>query len=151
MGVAPIGAHLYVIFWGLTSFFTPPVCLAVYITASIAQSGIWRTGFEAMRLGVVLFVVPFAFVYLPAIILPAAPDAFIIALVKTIIASIGIVGGLTGFLVKRANWLLRIILTAGGALLLFPNWRIWLIGVGLVLAMGLIQWFTRKERRVKPV
>ena len=151
MGIAPIAAHLFVLFWGLTSFFTPPVCLAVYVTSSIAQSGIWRTGLEAMRLGVVLFVVPFAFIYLPNIILPAPLNGFLLDLAKTLIASVGIVGGLTGFLVKRTNWVCRVLLTAGGIMVLFPSWQIVTPGIVLIVAVGLLQWLTRKQVLAKPV
>lgn len=146
MGVAPIGAHLYVLFWGLTSFFTPPVALAVYVTSSIAQSGIWKTGFEAMRLGICLFVVPFAFVYLPSLILPSPPELFIMAFAKTAIANLGIVAGLTGFLVKKAGILPRILLVIGGVMVLFPVWQISVVGIIVVVAVGVMQWLTRKRR-----
>lgn len=145
MGVAPIAAHLYVYMWGLTSFFTPPVCLAVFITSSIAQSGVWRTGLQAMRLGVVLFVVPFALIYFPAILLPAPPGAFFLSLGRTIIVCIGILGGLSGFMVKRANWIMRAILIVGGVMVLFPSWQIAMPGIILVVVTCLFQWFTRKE------
>jgi TRAP transporter 4TM/12TM fusion protein len=150
MGVAPIGAHLYVLFWGLTSFITPPVCLAVYVTSSIAGTGIWKTGLVAMRLGVVLFFIPFAFIYLPALILPAPLDGFLIAFVKCVIGCIGVVGGLTGFLVTHTNWLKRVLLMIGGIMVLFPNWIIAVVGIVLVLIIGIIQWLTRKEKYLKP-
>ncbi len=144
MGVAPIGAHLYVLFWGLTSFFTPPVCLAVFVTSSIAQSGIWRTGFQAMRLGVALFIIPFAFVYLPAIILPAPIGDFAVALLRTFFACLGVIAGLTGFFFKRSNWLTRGLLFAGGCMLLFPSGIIAIIGAGIVVFVSIWQWLTRK-------
>jgi TRAP transporter 4TM/12TM fusion protein len=150
MGVAPIGAHLFVLFWGLTSFITPPVCLAVYVTSSIAGTGIWKTGFEAMRLGIVLFFIPFAFVYLPNLILPAPIDGFLFAFIKTVFGCIGMVGGLTGFLVKNSNWILRILLFAGGVMTLFPIWQVFASGIALIVAIGVWQWLTRKEKVSRP-
>ncbi|NIS78713.1 MAG: TRAP transporter large permease subunit, partial [Anaerolineales bacterium] len=52
IGVSDIAAHLFVIYWGLASFFTPPVCLAVYVACGISGAGIWETGLKAVRLGV---------------------------------------------------------------------------------------------------
>jgi TRAP transporter 4TM/12TM fusion protein len=148
MGVPPMNSHLFVLFWGLTSFITPPVCLAVYVTSSIAQTGIWKTGFQAMRLGIVLFYIPFAFVYLPQIVLPAPVGGFLIAFVSTLIGCIGMVGALTGFLVRKVNWILRAVLLCGGVLVLFPNWQIVVVGIVLILAVGIWQWLTRKGKMI---
>ena len=146
LGLAPITAHLYVLLWGLPSFYTPPVCRAVFVPFSIAQSGIWRTGFQAMRLGIVLFIVPFALVYFPSLILPAPPGDFAIALVITLLALAGIVAGITGFLIKETNWLARILLIIGGGMLLFHNWLVFAIGIFLMLAVTVWQWLTRKRK-----
>lgn len=147
MGVTPIIAHLYVLMWGLTSFYTPPVCMAVFVTSAIAQSSIWKTGLQAMRLGIVLFIIPFALVYLP-IALPAPPGDFAIAILKTIIALAAIISGLIGYLfkIKEINWLARVLLIVGGGALFFPKWQVLAIGIFILLSTSLWQWFARKRK-----
>ena len=73
LGVSDVAAHLYVIYWGLASFYTPPTCIAVFVTASIAKSKVWETGWEAVRLGIAAFLIPFAFVYNDGLLLQARP------------------------------------------------------------------------------
>jgi TRAP transporter 4TM/12TM fusion protein len=148
LNVLPISAHLFVLFWGLTSNFTPPVCLAVYVTSAIAQSNIWKTGLEAMRLGVVLFVLPFAFVYYPALLLQGSLLDVAAAISRTLIATAGITGGLTGFFWGASTWMQRIFLIGGGLLFLIRGNHFWAVGGGLLLIVGLWQRLG-KTRRAK--
>lgn len=145
LGISPIGAHLFVLFWGLTSFITPPLCLAVYITSAIAGSGVWKTGLQAMRLGIVLFVIPFAFVYYPGLLLRGSFEEVLVAVAKTLLATIGVTGGMTGFLGKESNWVQRILLMGGGVMIMIPGWQSGTLGMLMILAVGLWQWSTRKD------
>jgi TRAP transporter 4TM/12TM fusion protein len=139
LDVLPISAHLYVLFWGLTSNFTPPVCLAVYVASAIAESNIWRSGLEAMRLGMVLFVLPFAFVYYPALHLQGSLVDIVAAVSRTLIATVGMTGGLSGFFLRNTTWIQRIFLVGGGLLVLIQGNTLWAVGVGLLLMVGLWQ------------
>lgn len=67
-GVNPVAAHLFIMYWAMLSFITPPVALGAYAAASIAGCSFMRTGFEAMRFGLVKYVVPFFFVYHPVLV-----------------------------------------------------------------------------------
>jgi TRAP transporter 4TM/12TM fusion protein len=145
LGVSPIHAHLFVLFWGLTSFITPPLCLAVYITSAIAEGGVWRTGLQAMRLGIVLFIIPFAFIYYPGLLMRGSFEEILLALAMTLLATVGIVGGMTGFLGKEANWVQRILLMAGGVMVMIPGWKNAIPGILMIFTVGLWQWSTRKE------
>ncbi len=60
--------HLFILYWGMVSFITPPVALGAFAAASMAGAGAFRTGFEAMKLGGVIYFVPFFFVLNPALI-----------------------------------------------------------------------------------
>lgn len=117
-GMPPIVAHLYVLFWGLTSFLTPPVCLAVYITSAIAESDLWKTAFHSMRLGVVLFIIPFAFAYYPALLLQGTGLEFLEAMIRVSLATLGILSGITGYLVIELNIPMKLILFIAGILAL---------------------------------
>ncbi len=69
MGVPPLVAHLFCYYWGGVSAITPPVALAAYVGAGIANASVMRSGFTAMRLGMAAYIVPFVFVYAPALVL----------------------------------------------------------------------------------
>jgi TRAP transporter 4TM/12TM fusion protein len=65
LGVSPLLAHLFVYYFGTFSFLTPPVCLAVYVAASIAEAPVIKTGYQAMKLAIAGYLVPFFFLYKP--------------------------------------------------------------------------------------
>ena len=69
LGILPIAAHLFIFYFGMLSMVTPPVCLASYAAASIGRTDPVRTGWEAMRLCSIAYVVPFLFVFSPALLL----------------------------------------------------------------------------------
>ena len=68
-GLEPMSVHLFILYWGMLSFITPPVALGAFAAASIAGSSALATGFKAMRLGSVIYFIPFFFVLEPALIL----------------------------------------------------------------------------------
>ncbi len=70
-GLPPLGVHLFILYWAMLSFITPPVALGAFAAASIAGARPMRTGFTAMRLGGVIYLIPFLFVWNPAFLLDA--------------------------------------------------------------------------------
>ncbi|WP_366658202.1 TRAP transporter permease [Fodinicurvata sp. EGI_FJ10296] len=87
LGADLISAHFFVLYFGMLSNITPPIALAAYAAASIAQADPWRTGFEAFRIGFPAFLLPFAFVYAPELLLRGSA----ISVVTTILVSLGVV------------------------------------------------------------
>jgi TRAP-type uncharacterized transport system fused permease subunit len=68
-GIAQMSAHLFILYFGLLSMLPPPVAIASYAAASIAQSDMWRTGIVGMRLAIVAYLIPFVFAFNPALLL----------------------------------------------------------------------------------
>src|SRR5690606_17247418 len=68
-GLDPLGSHLFILYWGMMSYITPPVALAAITAAGVAKADNTRTGLYAMRLGSILFILPFLFVLNPSLIL----------------------------------------------------------------------------------
>ncbi|MBV6636708.1 MAG: TRAP transporter permease, partial [Mameliella sp.] len=68
VGLDPIAVHMFIFYWGMLSFITPPVALGAFAAASIAKTPPMKTGFEAMRLGSVIYFIPFFFVFDPALV-----------------------------------------------------------------------------------
>jgi TRAP transporter 4TM/12TM fusion protein len=97
MGFLPIAAHLFVFYYAIVSNITPPVALAAYAAASIADSSPNKTGFAACRLGVLAFIVPFAFCYDPGLILQGVLTENLTSLISGIGALTGIAFALTGY------------------------------------------------------
>lgn len=139
-GVPLMAAHLFIIYWGNIAFISPPVAIAVYVAAGIAGSDPMQTGWQAVRLAIVSFVVPFMFVYDPVLIMIGAPLEIAISTITSIIGVITLAAGLEGCLWRTTNWLERIGLLLGGFLLLFPDWRTDIIGIVMSLFIFLYQW-----------
>ena len=97
-GLEPISVHLFILYWGMLSFITPPVALGAFAAASIAGSSALATGFQAMRLGSVIYFIPFFFVLEPALILSGSWWETIFASIKVGIGIILIAGSLQSYL-----------------------------------------------------
>jgi TRAP transporter 4TM/12TM fusion protein len=134
LGVPDMAAHLYVIYWGLASFYTPPTCIAVFVTSSIAGSKVWPTGWEAVRLGIAAFLVPFAFVYNPGLLMQGSLADIVLAVITAVIGATLVACGIRGFALSPLNVIQRLVVFAGGLLLIAPGLTMPLIGLGLGLA-----------------
>jgi len=119
-GVPLIAAHLFVFYFGLMSMITPPVALAAFAGANIAGSNPWETSWTAIRLGWTAYVVPFLFLFAPALLLQG--DALTVAwaaataLLGIWLTTVGIVGHARGPLAPMQ----RVFFAAGGLALLAP-------------------------------
>lgn len=133
MGVLPLAAHLFIFYFGMLSFVTPPVAIAAYAAAGIADSNPVKTGFVAFRLAIVGFVVPFLIIYNPVLLMIGKPGEIIAAVISAVIGITFIAAGFVGFLRARCGVAERILLAAGGFLLLIPGLLTDLIGLGLLL------------------
>ncbi|MDP2731284.1 MAG: TRAP transporter permease, partial [Dehalococcoidales bacterium] len=146
-GLLPIASHLFVFFFGILSFLTPPVCVAVYAAAGIARAPMFPTALQAMRLGIVAYLLPFIFVYSPSLLLIGSPLKVVLTVTTSIIGAIVLAGGIEGYLLKTATWLQRIMLTLGGIGLLIPPGLIlpglWTDIIGAVLLVIVIIWQKR--------
>jgi TRAP transporter 4TM/12TM fusion protein len=99
-GLDPLASHMFVMYWGMLSFITPPVALAAFAAASVAHVSPMRAGLEAMRLGAIIYFVPFFFVFNPALLLQGSPmenlQAFSTALIGVVLVSAALQGYLIG-------------------------------------------------------
>jgi len=137
MGVPTIAAHLYVMYWGLASFFTPPTCIAIFVTAPIARAPIWASGWEAVKLGIAAFLVPVAFALNPALLMIGDLGAILHATLTALAGSIALAAGLRGFGLRRLGRFARLFASVGGALLILPGWQ-WEIGGAALVVLALV-------------
>lgn len=139
LGLSPTQAHLYVIFWGLASFITPPVCNAVYVACSISGSSLWRTGGEAMRVGAGAFVVPIAFALNPALLINGSGGEVAIAVGTALVATVLIAAALQGYGLWRMSAPQSVLVGLAGGLLLMPG--IWeAIVAAALVAIAAVWW-----------
>lgn len=139
-GFSMMASHLFILYWAMLSYITPPVAMAAVAASSIAQAPAMRTGVTAMRLGAILFVLPFLFVLNPALILQGDLLHILMA-VSTAILSILMLSAASEryiyILARPATGREALVLLAGGLCLLVPEWRTDLAGLALlVLVMG---------------
>ena len=157
-GLDKLAVHLFMLYWGMISFITPPVALGAYAAASVARSNPMRTGFQAMRLGSIIYFVPFFFVLNPALI--GRGDAFeiLIVLFTAMLGIALIASGLQGYLffigaLKESLLSLpgRILLVASGIILALPgneiigysHWQLLLAALLLFGVALILSWLSK--------
>lgn len=133
-GLNPLASHLFILYWGMMSYITPPVALASITAANIAGSNAWATSLSAMRLGSVLFILPFMFVLNPALIMQGEWSVIIQASITAIAAMWILASALEGYLYKvgAIGWPIRILLFVAGMGLVLPGSFTDVIGAVLV-------------------
>ena len=121
MGVPKMAAHMFIFYMGVTSDLTPPTCLSPFAAAAIAGSPPMATAWQAMRLGAVLFIVPFMFVYSPELLMIGSWPEIGLAFTRAAIGIFSLAAGLQGWLRCRATVLDRALLVTAGILFVVPN------------------------------
>ncbi len=149
LGIPPLAAHLFILYFGAMSFLTPPICIAAYVASSIAGSEPMRTGFLGMRLGIVAYVVPFVFCYAPALLLMGPIKDIVLVVVAVTLGVILIAMAFEGYLFDKLNRLKRIGFMLGGFMLIVPH--LMTNGIGLLLGVSLFLWEYRRRSRLKAV
>ena len=143
-GLNQLSVHLFILYWGMVSYITPPVALGAFAASTMAGSNPIATGFEAMRLGGVIYIAPFFFVLNPALIGQAPAWEVTVALSSALIGVamissalqgyVSLVGPLTGAMALP----LRVILFFGGVLIAMPQNELVGLGYGMSFAIGAV-------------
>jgi TRAP transporter 4TM/12TM fusion protein len=139
LGVPPMAAHMFAFYFGCLSAITPPECLAVYAAASISRCSVWAAGWQAVKFGAAGFIVPFFFVYYPALLFTGPWMDIAVAAITGFIGVIALAAGLEGYLIRPATWIERGLFLAGALLLIDPGLITDLVGFGLLGAALLLQ------------
>jgi len=129
VGLDPLAVHMFIMYWGMVSFITPPVALAAFAAASIAKAGAMRTGLEAMKIGAIIYFVPFFFVMNPSLVLQGDLSEFAMHATTALLGVALVCCGLQGYLIgvgdlrrcKALEWPLRAALVLGGLMFVAPG------------------------------
>lgn len=129
VGLDPLAVHMFIMYWGMVSFITPPVALAAFAAASVAGSKPIETGLQAMRIGSIIYFVPFFFVMNPTLVLQGDLSELPLHLGTALLGITIVCGGLQGYLpgvgdLRRSGvfeWPIRAALVLGGLLFVAPG------------------------------
>jgi TRAP transporter 4TM/12TM fusion protein len=144
LGAPTPAAHMFAFYFAILSAITPPVALAVYAAAGLAKSNLWETGWAAVRVGAAGFVVPFMFIYEPALLMLNGWDQWhvsLLAFISAIIGCITLAAGLYGYLLVACRMWERVVLVIAALLLIAPELISSLVGIALLLGIGAKQKF----------
>ncbi len=143
LGVPMMSAHLFVVYFSVLSAITPPVAVAAFATAAFAEADPVKIGWQACRLGIVSFIVPFFFVYQPALLLmDSTLTQIIVTIVSALVGVAALSVGMEGYLKGTVSWWLRLIFAGAGLLLISPNNLHSLVGLLALIGAVAIYRFT---------
>jgi TRAP transporter 4TM/12TM fusion protein len=151
MGIQPMAAHMFILYYGCLSMITPPVCIAAFAAANLADSDPMRTGYISMALGWSVFLIPFMFVFSDTLLLQGSPIAIVLDVATAIVAIWIISAGVIGYSIRRLKIGERFIYFIAGACLMFPVGSFsaarWFNIVGAAIAVALFVW-ERARRQI---
>lgn len=152
LGAPLLGAHLFILYMTCSTLITPPYCLAAYVAATIGETSPMKTGFQAMRLGIVVYIVPFIIIFNPALLIVGGTlGGSVLAFITAIIGVVLLAAGVEGCLLTNTNWIQRILLIGAGLLMIVPGWMTDVAGIVLGALMFLWQWKTVRLVRSRRV
>jgi len=148
LGLNPMAAHLFVLYFGMLSMLTPPVAIAAFVAANLAKADAMRTALEAVRIGWPAYLIPFIFVATPELLLNGSLPMIVIVLVKSLIGVAIITSGIVGFWKVELNSFERLLLMISGIIVLLPlslaDEIAWLFFGSVLLTFG-VYWRSAKR------
>lgn len=159
VGLDPLAVHLFMLYWGMISYITPPVALGAFAAASIAKANPMSTGFEAMRLGSIIYFIPFFFVLNPALILHGTLYSIVVVFGTAALGVVLIAGALQGYVTGVGllgtgvqGWIFRILVASGGMLFAIPGGKMMgvtsmeLAGIAVVICGPVLAYAAYRNR-----
>jgi TRAP transporter 4TM/12TM fusion protein len=159
-GFDPVAVHLFMLYWGMVSFITPPVALAAFVAAGIAKARPMQVGMQSVRLGAAMYFVPFFFVLNPALILRGSPGEIVVVVSTAVVGIAFLASALEGYVLgvgtvarSAAGWAARLLLVAGGLVMAMPGGgelglshvQLSLGGLALAAAGAAVTWMGARE------
>ncbi len=147
MGVPLVAAHFFVFYFGIVADLTPPVALAAYAGAAIAQSNPMKTALQSTKLAIAAFIVPYAFALNPVMLFIDVTGPMQVAsiIITSLVGIFGVASALEGYIFVKMNPVQRVMAAAGGLLLIDPRVLTDIIGIALVAVVIGWQVFTKKR------
>ena len=145
MGVPPLAAHFFVFYFGIVADLTPPVALAAYAGAAIAQANPMKTAFTATKLAIGAFIVPYVFALNPAMLfIDTSVVEVVLICITSFVGIFAVSAALEGYLLHHMRWYERVVAVIGGLLLIYPGIVTDMAGLALVAVVVAVQVMTKK-------
>ena len=149
LGFEPLAAHMFVFYFGIIADVTPPVALAAMAGAAIAKSDPLKTGFEATKLSIGAFIIPYMFVFNPQILMINTTFVEVIPiLITSLIGMFAVSAGLEGYVFRKCNIIERVLFIVAGLLSIYPEIYTDIIGIALIAVLVILQILTRKKKPI---
>ena len=145
LGAIEPAAHMFAFYFAILSAITPPVALAVFAAASLAKADLWEAGWAAVRIGAAGFIVPFMFVYEPAMLMIGDWQSIATAVATGTTGCLLLAAGLHGYLLRRCRAWESVALVVAALLLIKPGLATDLLGLGLAGGIFALQWLERRR------
>jgi TRAP transporter 4TM/12TM fusion protein len=139
LGVPTLAAHLFVFYFGIMAPVTPPVGLAFYVAAGIANSDPMKTGFQSFKLSITGFLIPYVFVYNSALLAQGAMPAIIWSTFYCSVGSLALASGLEGYLWGDMKSVKRVIIVIAAIMTIIPETLSTVVGLSIILFVLSIQ------------
>jgi TRAP-type uncharacterized transport system fused permease subunit len=154
-GMPLIAAHLFALHWGVISYITPPVCITVFVAASMAQADMMRSGIIAMRVGIGCYLIPFIFVYRPGTLLQGSLGQIIVDTAIAIVSVFCLAYFSGGWLRGKIGLVKRTLLLLAGLSIAYPNptsMKVGFVIIILIVLSYIRPWqmigFVKKEAKI---
>ncbi|HRP96835.1 MAG TPA: TRAP transporter permease [Rhodocyclaceae bacterium] len=164
-GMDPMAVHMFILYWGMLSFITPPVALGAFAAATIAGSRPMETGLQAMRLGSVIYFIPFMFVLNPALIAQGGAGDIVVAVAQAVFGILLFASAMQGYLLvvgdlcrhRVLQWPIRALLLIAGLCVALPgggaiplsNVELSVIGAAAGIPAALLAWWFNRAGAVR--
>ena len=147
IGVTKMAAHFFVFYFGIVADITPPVALAAYAGSAIAKADPMKTGFNATKLAIAAFIVPYIFAFSPQMLFVDVTGTFQVVqiCISALLGIFGVAAALNGFLYRPIPALLRVAMAVGGLGMMIPGTATDIAGFGLVVGIVLYQRFSARR------
>lgn len=147
LGIPPIAAHLFVLYYAILSNLTPPVAMASFTAAGIADCKPTKVAFVGLRLGIAGFIVPIIFAYSPILLFEGSFTILEIVLATTtsIVGVIALAAGSERFLFVKANIIETLLFLAASILMIVPGFSTDIMGAALLAIAAFTQLAKKKK------
>lgn len=143
-GMNLLASHLFIFYFGMLSMITPPVALAAYTASAIAGCEPNRVGWISTKLAIPIYLLPFVFVYCPALVLEAPLSQAVLPTIIAAVGSIFVACSMQGFMLEKINGWQRVLAGIGGILLIDSNYYRDLIGIAMI-TIAIFPYFLKQK------
>ncbi|MBW1696900.1 MAG: TRAP transporter fused permease subunit [Deltaproteobacteria bacterium] len=149
LGASEMGVHMFIFYFSLTGTITPPVMLAGFAAAAVAEAPPFQVGFSAVRFGLVAFIIPYMFVYSPSLLMQGPGWQILLNSFTAVVGVVSLASALEGYLYGIISNALRVLLLVLAILLVVPHYLSSLIGLAIFMACVIVRIAARKKENTQ--